>query len=166
MKKLWFLIIIPLIVLFWWAVDRKTAVPFVHFARAQRKSIESIVSTNGKVEPLEYATARAEVAGFVKDVKVKRGDDVAAGQVLVQLDSATERAALDTARAQLTQAQADQTIAKQGGRASQLSDISGQLSSARLQLSEAERNLASMQRLPRLRITVKASSPPLTWTSV
>jgi HlyD family secretion protein len=147
MKKLWILLIIPLIVLLWWAADRKTAIPSVHFARAERKSIASIVSTNGKVEPLEYATARAEVAGFVNDVKVKRGADVSAGQVLVQLDNATQRAARDTARAQLAQAQADQAIAKQGGRASQLSDINGQLSSAQLQLSEAERNLASIQRL-------------------
>jgi HlyD family secretion protein len=131
----------------WWAADRKTAIPSVHFARVERKSIASIVSTNGKVEPLEYATARAEVAGFVNDVKVKRGADVSVGQVLVQLDNATQRAALDTARAQLAQAQADQAIAKQGGRASQLSDINGQLSSAQLQLSEAERNLASIQRL-------------------
>jgi HlyD family secretion protein len=147
MKKLWVLLVIPLIVLLWWAADRKTAIPSVHFARAERKSIASIVSTNGKVEPLEYATARAEVAGFVNDVKVKRGADVSAGQVLVQLDNATQRAARDTARAQLAQAQADQAIAKQGGRASQLSDINGQLSSAQLQLSEAERNLASIQRL-------------------
>jgi HlyD family secretion protein len=147
MKKLWILLVIPLIVLLWWAADRKTAIPSVHFARVERKSIASIVSTNGKVEPLEYATARAEVAGFVNDVKVKRGADVSVGQVLVQLDNATQRAALDTARAQLAQAQADQAIAKQGGRASQLSDINGQLSSAQLQLSEAERNLASIQRL-------------------
>jgi HlyD family secretion protein len=147
MKKLWVLLVIPLIVLLWWAADRKTAIPSVHFARVERKSIASIVSTNGKVEPLEYATARAEVAGFVNDVKVKRGADVSVGQVLVQLDNATQRAALDTARAQLAQAQADQAIAKQGGRASQLSDINGQLSSAQLQLSEAERNLASIQRL-------------------
>jgi HlyD family secretion protein len=147
MKKLWILLVIPLIVLLWWAADRKTAIPSVHFARVERKSIASIVSTNGKVEPLEYATARAEVAGFVNDVKVKRGADVSAGQVLVQLDNATQRAARDTARAQLAQAQADQAIAKQGGRASQLSDINGQLSSAQLQLSEAERNLASIQRL-------------------
>jgi HlyD family secretion protein len=147
MKKLWVLLVIPLIVLLWWAADRKTAIPSVHFARVERKSIASIVSTNGKVEPLEYATARAEVAGFVNDVKVKRGADVSVGQVLVQLDNATKRAALDTARAQLAQAQADQAIAKQGGRASQLSDINGQLSSAQLQLSEAERNLASIQRL-------------------
>jgi HlyD family secretion protein len=147
MKKLWLLLILPLLLLVWWAADRNSAVPSVHFATAERKLIESVVSTNGKVEPLDYATARAEIAGFVKAIDVTRGQTVAAGQKLVQLDDVAQRAALDTARAQLIQAKADLMITKQGGRASQLSDINGRLASAQLALAEAERSLASMQRL-------------------
>lgn len=147
MKKLWLLLLVPLVLVIWLAADRQSVVPPVHFVKAEPKLIESVVSTNGKVEPLDYATVRAEIAGFVKDVKVTRGQNVTAGQALVQLDDVTQRAALDTARAQLAQAKADQTIARQGGKASQLSDITGRLESSRLALAEAERNLASMQRL-------------------
>ena len=147
MKKLWFLLLIPAALLLWWAFSGKTAVPAVHYATAQRETIASIVSTNGKLEPLEFAAARAEIAGIVTNVAIERGQHVKAGQTLVVMDNASERAALDTARARFKTAQAEQATVKQGGKLSLLTDYEGRLQAARLTQSDAERRLESIRRL-------------------
>ncbi len=147
MKKLWFLLVIPAVLLLWWAVDRKESVPSIHFATVKRETLDSIISTNGKVEPIEYATVRAEIAGVVKNVGVERGQKVAQGQTLVTLDDAAQRAAVDTARAQLEEAKAEAANIQQGGKLGQLTDYSGRLNAAQLTLADAQRRLDSIQRL-------------------
>jgi len=147
MKKLWFLLLIPAALLLWWAFSGKTAIPAVHYATVQRETIASIVSTNGKLEPIEFAAARAEVAGIVTNVAIERGQHVKAGQTLVVMDNASERAALDTARAQFETAQAEEATVKQGGKLSLLTDYEGRLQAARLTQSDAERRLQSIRRL-------------------
>ncbi|MGA8596418.1 MAG: efflux RND transporter periplasmic adaptor subunit [Bryobacteraceae bacterium] len=147
MKKLWFLLIVPALLLLWWAVDRNQSVPSVHYATARRKTLESVVSTNGKLEPVEFAAARAEVAGVVKEALVERGQSVKAGQPLVVLDNVTEQAAVDAARAQLEEARAEENTVRQGGKLSLRTDYQGRLDSARLALADAQRRLQSVQRL-------------------
>jgi HlyD family secretion protein len=147
MTKLWFLLVIPAVLLLWWAVDQKDSVPDIHFATAKRETIESIVSTNGKLEPIQFAAARAEIAGVVEHVAIERGQDVKAGQTLVVLDNASERAALDTAKAQLEQARAELATVQQGGKLSLRTDYEGRLNSARLALADAQHRLESTQRL-------------------
>ena len=147
MKKLWVLLVLPALLLLWWAAERKSSIPEIHFARATRDTIASTIPTNGKVEPVEFAAALAEAAGVVRSILVERGQDVSSGQTLVILDNVAERAAVNSAQALLNQAQADQSVVQQGGRASELSDVESSLRSARLQLQEAERNLNSTRRL-------------------
>ena len=147
MKKLWLLLVIPAILLLWWAVERKDSIPDVHFARATRQTISSIIPTNGKVEPVQFAAARAEIPGVVQSIGVDKGQEVKAGQTLVVLDNATQRAAVNASEAQLQQAQANQSIVEQGGRAPEIVDVESNLATARLQLQEAQRNLDSTRRL-------------------
>jgi HlyD family secretion protein len=147
MKRLWFLLIVPAGLLLWWALSGNSAIPSVHYAAVKRETIASIISTNGKLEPLEFATARAEIAGVVKQIAIERGHDVKAGQTLVVLDNASEQAALGTAKAQLEQAQAEVRTVKQGGKSSLLSDYQGRLESAKLAADEAQRRYESMKRL-------------------
>ena len=147
MKKLWVLLVLPALLLLWWAAERKSSIPEIHFARATRDTIASTIPTNGKVEPVEFAAALAEAAGVVRSILVERGQDVSSGQTLVILDNVAERAAVNSAQALVNQAQADQSVVQQGGRASELSDVESSLRSARLQLQEAERNLNSTRRL-------------------
>jgi HlyD family secretion protein len=147
MKKLWFLLIVPALLLLWWAADRKQSVPTVHYSSARRGTLESVVSTNGKIEPVEFAAARAQVAGVVKDVLIERGQTVKAGQQLIILDNATEQAALDAAKAQLEEAKAEENTVRQGGKLSLRTDYQGRLDSARLALVDAQRRLESVRRL-------------------
>jgi len=50
------------------------------------------------IEPDQVVEIRSEVQGIISKVYVKRGDRVKAGQVLVQLDSESERSAAEAAR--------------------------------------------------------------------
>jgi len=148
MKKLWLvLLVVVLLLLLWWLVDRKESIPTVHFTEVNRETIASTIPTNGKVEPLQFAAARAQIAGVVEKIAIERGQDVKAGQTLVVLDNSTERAAYDSALAQVQQAKANVTIVEQGGKAAELSQSESDLRNAQLALQEAERSLASTQRL-------------------
>jgi len=148
MKKLWpVLLVVALLLVLWWLVDRKESTPTVHFAEVKRETIASTIPTNGKVEPLQFAAARAEIAGVVQKIAIERGQDVKAGQTLVVLDNSTERAAYDSATAQVQQAKANASIVEQGGKAAELSQSESDLRNAQLALQEAQRNLASAQRL-------------------
>jgi HlyD family secretion protein len=147
MKKLWFLLAIPAVLLLWWAADRKESVPSVHFATVKRETLDSIISTNGKLEPVDYAAVRAEIAGVARTVAIERGQKVTEGQTLVMLDDAAERAALDTARAQWEEAKAEAATVQQGGKLSLLTDYAGRLQAAQLTLADAKRRMDSVQRL-------------------
>lgn len=78
---------------------------------ANRKLSVELVLT-GSVQPVSQATVRSKLSAEVRRVAVREGDRVAAGQVLVELDTAAlkvqfaERtASLESARAQLLQSE-------------------------------------------------------------
>jgi macrolide-specific efflux system membrane fusion protein len=63
-------------------------------------SIKSVISTTGVVEPQNRLEIKSPINGRIEEIKVKEGDMVKSGDILV-LMSSTERAALlDAARAQ------------------------------------------------------------------
>src|SRR6266481_2102224 len=72
-----------------------------------RQDIASIISTNGRIEPVNNFEAHAPAPATVKRVLVSEGDSVKAGQPLLQLDDADARAQAAKALAQLRAAEAD-----------------------------------------------------------
>src|SRR5689334_10379790 len=106
MKKYWLLLLLPLLLLLWWGLDHTEPAPVIHFATARETKIESTVSTNGKVEPAEWAAARAETAGVVRTISVQRGQAVQAGQALVALDTTAAQSDLAGAQAREQEARA------------------------------------------------------------
>jgi len=130
-----------------WGVSRKAAPPEVPFARTSRETIVSSIQTNGKVEPIEWATARAERAGVVEKILVHRGQMVGEGQALVSLDTTQVAANLADAEARLKETQAQESVVQAGGRASDLADIDSSLTRARLDLQTAQRDADALQRL-------------------
>jgi RND family efflux transporter MFP subunit len=147
MKKSWFLLLLPVLLLLWWGVGRGNSVPVVHFAQVQTTTIESTVSTNGKAEPAQWAAARAQIAGVVTSVSAHRGDDVQAGETVVSLDTAASQTALATAEAQQQSASADLATLKQGGKAAQRATIEDQIRAAQTSVEIGQRNYDAMQRL-------------------
>ncbi len=113
----------------------------------QRGSIRSLISTNGKVEPIQNFEAHAPVATIVKRLFVKEGDHVRKGQLLLQLDDADLRSQAARAQARIKAAQADQANLTTGGTREELLTLNAQLIKARGARDEAQRNLDAFRRL-------------------
>src|SRR5215469_9803523 len=116
MKRYWFLLVLPVLLLIWWGVDHGGSAPVLHFETVRQARIESMVSTNGKVEPGQWAAARAEIAGVVRSISVHQGQDVHAGQLLVFLDTSASKAELAAALARQQEARTENATLKEGGK--------------------------------------------------
>ena len=106
-----------------------------------------MVSTNGRVEPLQNVEAHAPVPATVKRVLVKEGDQVKKGQLLLQLDDADARTQAARAVAQLKAAQADVNAIQRGGSQEEVLTLDAQLIKARTERDAAARNLDALRRL-------------------
>jgi len=131
----------------WFVVNWKNQPPEVAFTKATRETIVSSVPTNGKVEPVDWATARAERSGAVTKISVRRSQRVAQGDILVELDSAEAQAELASANARISQIRSDMEVLTRGGRSSDLTDISSNLEKLRLDLDTAQKEHDTLARL-------------------
>lgn len=66
---------------------------------------------SGSLAPLTQATIKAKVSGEIHETTVREGQQVAAGQILVRLDAADQRARLTQQQAMLDEAQARLSMA-------------------------------------------------------
>jgi HlyD family secretion protein len=123
----------------WSLVNWRTQPPEIPFAKVARETIVSSVSTNGKVEPSEWATARADRSGPVVAILVERGKFVAQDAPLVEIDAADARADLASAQARIEQTRADLAMFDRGGRTTDLADISSGIDKAKLDLQAAQK---------------------------
>jgi len=112
-----------------------------------RGPIRSLISTNGKVEPIQNFEAHAPLATTVKRVLVKEGDHVRRGQLLLELDDADVRSTAAGALAQIKSAQAQQSELKTGGTREEVLTLDAQLTKARSAVRLAERNLRAFRAL-------------------
>src|SRR3974390_1736856 len=106
-RSLLVLLALASVILAYLLFARRNAPPEIPFTRITRDTVVSALTTNGKVEPIEWATARAEVGGLVVRTAVKRGDKVGMGAMLIQLDAAPLEGDLDAAQARVAAVQAD-----------------------------------------------------------
>lgn len=106
-----------------------------------------MISTNGKIEPIQNFEAHAPIATTVKRLLVKEGDHVRKGQLLLQLDDADIRSQAARALAQVKTAQADQSALKTGGTQEEVLTVDAQLTKARGARDVVQRNLEALRRL-------------------
>ena len=126
---------------------RRAAPPQVPFEIAKRQALVSMLSTNGKVEPVEWAQVTSERAGRISQLFVHRGEAVRAGTPLLQLETPSADADLAAAQDHLTQAQANLASLEEGGRAADLAEIDASLSKLAVEKEAAQRDAASLERL-------------------
>jgi HlyD family secretion protein len=121
----------------------------VRAARVERGPIRSLVSTNGKIEPIQNKgfEAHAPISTTVKRLSVKEGDHVHKGQLLLELDDADIRTLAARAQAQVKRAQADQSALSTGGTQEEVLTLNSQLVKARNARDAAQRNLDALRRL-------------------
>ena len=102
-------------------MSRGDVVP-VRVATVERSTIRSMVSTNGKVEPLQSFESHAPVGTTVKKLLVKEGQHVKKGQLLAQLDDAEASSQAARALAQVRAAQAEISAAAERRQSRRSSD--------------------------------------------
>jgi len=119
----------------------------VYATSVQRGPIRSLVSTNGKIEPIHNFEAHAPISTTVKRLLVKEGEHVRKGQLVLQLDDADIRSQAAKAQAQIKAAQADQAGLKTGGTQEEVLTLNAQLVKARSARDAAQRNLDALRRL-------------------
>ena len=139
-------ILAAVIVLAAFVSHRDDAVP-VRTAVVEQSDIRSLVSTNGKIEPVNNFEAHAPAATSVQRVFVKEGESVKKGQLLLVLDDADARAQAARAQTQLKAAQADLGYAERGGTQEEVLSLDAQLVKAGNDRDSAQRNLDALKRL-------------------
>jgi HlyD family secretion protein len=139
-------ILAAVIVLAAFVSHRDDAVP-VRTAVVEQSDIRSLVSTNGKIEPVNNFEAHAPAATSVQHVFVKEGESVKKGQLLLVLDDADARAQAARAQTQLKAAQADLGYAERGGTQEEVLSLDAQLVKAGNDRDSAQRNLDALKRL-------------------
>src|SRR5215467_6594007 len=137
--------IIGLFVFSGWMMRR--GVVSVHAEKVARQGIASLISTNGKIEPVQNFEAHAQTQVSVKRVLVHEGDRAKAGQLLIQLDDADARAQAAKALAQLRAAEDDLQAVQAGGTQEEVLTTRSDLSKAQAERDAAQRNLEAVQHL-------------------
>src|SRR5262249_27306321 len=129
-----------------WMKFRSSGVS-VRAEEVTRQDIANIISTNGKIEPLNNFEAHAPAPATVKRVLVSEGDQVKAGQLLLQLDDGDPGARGAKAWAQLRSGEADLNSVEAGGTHEQVLTPRSERAKAQGDRDEARRNLEAIQRL-------------------
>ncbi len=119
----------------------------VRAVAVERGPIRSLVSTNGKIEPIQNFEAHAPIATTVKRLLVKEGDHVRKGQLLLQLDDADIRTQAARARAQVKAAQANQSALTHEGTQEEVLTLNAELVKARGARDVAQHKLDALHRL-------------------
>ena len=90
------------------------------------------------MEPIDWAIAKADRAGPVTAMLIQRGQNVAKGAPLVEIDASEARAGLAAAQAKMTDARAQLDMLQHGGRASDLAEISAGIERAKFDMARAQ----------------------------
>ena len=79
---------------------------------AEIREITQGLAVSGTVKALNYAVIKARVAGELKEIKVREGDSVSAGQVLARIDPVEYQRRFEQAQEQASAAKSQMEIAQ------------------------------------------------------
>jgi HlyD family secretion protein len=119
----------------------------VTVADVVRENLSSVVSTNGKVEPVMPLSFRARYPTFVERVYAVEGQQVKRGQKLFALDDTEVQADLAQARADLATQEEALSVAKAGGHASQNAKATADLQKAQASRDQLHRDNVTLTKL-------------------
>jgi RND family efflux transporter MFP subunit len=108
---------------------------------------QTTVSAFGYSESMEQVDLRSQIAGTLKSVNVKIGDQVVKGQLLAEIEHDTLDAQLDQAKATLDRLKNGLDVKMAGATDEQIDVSKKQLDSAGVSLERAEKSLADVTKL-------------------
>jgi HlyD family secretion protein len=127
-------------------MSRGKVVP-VQATTVRRGTIRSVISTNGKVEPLHNFQAHAPIGTTVKRLPIKEGDHVKKGELLMRLDDAEALSQEARTLAQVRASQAEISAVERGGNREEVLTLQAELVKAKAARDTAQRNLEALQHL-------------------
>ena len=95
----------------------------------------------------DFVDVAPEVGGRIVELAVKRGDDVAAGDLLFTIDDAEAKAAVAQAEAEMARAEAQLANLQQGQRPPEIAVIEAQIAEANAALDKARRDFERQKAL-------------------
>lgn len=105
---------------------------------AQPEPLAAPLVVDARVVPVQYAALSLNVGGVVERVLVEEGEQVATGDLLVQLDQSHQRARLNNAEAALAEAQASLDALLGGAGPEDIAVAEAQLAQAQAQLRQVD----------------------------
>src|SRR4029077_3025305 len=111
------------------------------------KSLESTISTNGRVEPITNYEIPSPIATTVKAVYAQPGDVVPAGKLLLTLDDVDARARLATAESAVKSAEAAYYASTHNGTREQQQANAADLARTQLDRDQAQRDVEALTKL-------------------
>jgi HlyD family secretion protein len=126
-------------------------------ARASRREIRAVINTNGIIEPLDRTEIYAPIDGFVKNLPVKEGSEIARGRLLMRLESQQIRTALAEAKAGLLQARRQAQSVMSGPSKEELAEIDASIAECEMQLEQQSKDLAVEETLYKKQATSLAA---------
>jgi HlyD family secretion protein len=130
----------------WWFYTRDER-PVVRVIEARRRNLESMLATNGKVEPVEAVEIRAQAEGTVRKIHVARGEQVKARTAIVTLDQPALALELERAQAERKEAEAQLALLERGGRPQDRVAIDAEEARIAKSVADLEQDLAVTKRL-------------------
>ena len=138
-KRAILLLVASLVVLVLVIIALRKQPPAVQIANVTREDLNETITSNGKVEPIAPAIARAQFPAFVDKVMATEGQAVHQGQPILTLDVTDIRSQLSQWRANLLNAQIDLRNASAGGPPDEIAQLHGDLKQAQVDVASLER---------------------------
>ncbi len=126
--------------------QQETAVP-VETVTAQKGTLASYTTVVGQAKPINKVQVTPQVQGRVAAVKVEVGDQVTAGQKLVQLDKEDLQIQVDQAQANVEVAQANLDKVQADPQEEKLAQLKAQVEQAEANYEQAKKNYQRQQKL-------------------
>jgi HlyD family secretion protein len=147
-RRLWIAVVAALVLTaFFVFLSGRGSTARVGVADVARENLSSIVSTNGKVEPVTPRSFRARYPTFVERVYAVEGQQVKRGQMLFALDDTEVQADLAQARADLATQEEALNVAKAGGLASQIAKATADFQKAQASRDQLQRDNDTLTKL-------------------
>ena len=124
--------------------DRPITVSTTH---PVRRNLSSWIATNGKIEPIDPQIIQSQLTTFIETVRVKEGQNVFRGQLLMTLDAKDVNSELVHMREQLLAAEDERKVAQGGGSPDEIAQLEADLVKTNSEIDRLRRERESLERL-------------------
>jgi HlyD family secretion protein len=121
--------------------------PQLQLAKAVRRDIKMVISTNGIIEPVDRTQIYSLIDGFVKTIPVSEGVDIVKGQVLMRLEAQQIRADLAGAKASLLEARRETQVILAGPPKEEVSAVNASIKDNAMKLDQLAKKLQTEEAL-------------------